>query len=132
MMNNSQSLISSIFKFGFTTLLLVTVSFSSVASDSDRITQLEKEVKELKIRLTTLESPQSNTSGNQKPASSSEGWKSVANWRSLRIGMEPEYIRKLLGEPSRIDGGTVAFWVYPNSGEVTFVREQVTQWREPR
>ena len=37
--------------------LLLTLSFGSMASDGDRITQLEKEVQELKTRLSTLESP---------------------------------------------------------------------------
>ena len=63
--------------------LLLTLSFGSMASDSDRITQLEKEVQELKARLTNLESPV-NKVVIQKTTVMSDGWKNLANWRSLK------------------------------------------------
>lgn len=108
------------------------ICFSSFASDSDRITQLEKEVLELKLRLTNLEVPPVTTSTRQKPAASTESWKSLANWRSLKSGMSPDDVRAILGEPSRVEGGIVTYWTYPSRGEVTFVRDQVTRWAEPR
>jgi hypothetical protein len=61
-MNNSKLLISTTLKLSFVGITTLACSFSSFASDGDRITQLEREVQALKNRLTNLESPQ-NTSG---------------------------------------------------------------------
>ena len=112
--------------------LLLTLSFGSLASDSDRITQLEKEVKELKSRLTVLETPAPKPIVNNKPTTSTDGWKSLANWRSLKSGMSYDEVRAILGEPTRIAGGNLAFWYYPNRGDVTFREDKLTNWVEPR
>ncbi len=53
-----------------------------MASDSDRITQLEKEVQELKTRLSTLESPL-NKAVIQKSTVTSEGWKNLVRLRMV-------------------------------------------------
>ena len=112
--------------------LLLTLSFGSMASDSDRITQLEKEVQELKARLRVLETPAPKPIVNNKPTTSTEGWKSLANWRSLKSGMSYDEVRAILGEPTRIAGGNLAFWYYPNRGDVTFREDKLTNWVEPR
>ena len=112
--------------------LLLTLSFGSMASDSDRITQLEKEVQELKARLTVLETPAHKPIVNNKPTTSTDGWKSLANWRSLKSGMSYDEVRAILGEPTRIAGGNLAFWYYPNRGDVTFREDKLTNWVEPR
>jgi len=119
-------------KTGLVGCLMLTFMLSSFASDSDRTAQLEKEVQELKNRLTKLEAVLSTASNQQKNSATSEGFKSLDSWRSLRVGMGPDEVRRILGEPTRVDGGLVAYWVYASRGEVTFVRDQVTQWREPR
>lgn len=111
---------------------LAAVAFGSYASDSDRITQLENEVQELKFRLKRLESLQANTSNQQKPVSSSQGWKSLANWRALKKEMAFEDVRAILGEPERIAGGTFTHWYYTNQGEVTFYKDKLDSWSEPR
>lgn len=63
---------------------LSVMTFSSFASDSERIAQLEKEVQELKLRLTKIEVPQNATSNQQRSIASNDGWKLLANWRSLK------------------------------------------------
>lgn len=112
--------------------LFLTLSFGSIASDSDRITQLEKEVQELKTRLTSLESPVNKASVNNKSTTSTDGWKSLVNWRSLKSGMSYDEVRAILGEPTRIAGGNLAFWYYPNRGDVTFYEDKLKSWVEPR
>ncbi len=112
--------------------LFLTLSFGSIASDSDRIAQLEKEVQELKNRLTTLESPVNKPSVNKKSTTSTDGWKSLANWRSLKKGMSYEDARTILGEPGRIQGGSFTFWIYPDRGNVTFYNDKLDSWTEPR
>lgn len=112
------------------TLLCLSFS-SSYAGDSERISHLEKEVEELKVKIKSIEkilSPKTS----QNPISTSEGWKNISNWRMLKSGMNYEDVRTVLGEPQRIDGGNVAYWIYSNSGRVIFVRDKVTSWEEPR
>lgn len=108
------------------------ISFNSYADDSDRIAQLEKEVQELKLRISKLESLLSNPNAAQEIVTSNEGYKSIANWRKLATDMGYSDVRKLLGEPQRVDGGSIAEWYYPNGGEVIFQRNKAWRWREPR
>ena len=112
--------------------LLLTLSFGSMASDSDRITQLEKEVQELKNRLTTLESPV-NKAIVQKSTVTNDGWKNLANWRSLKKGSSYDEVRTILGEPEKVRAsGPLTFWSYSNRGEVTFYEDRLNGWNEPR
>lgn len=108
------------------------VAFNSYANDSDRIEQLEKEIQQIKLRLSKLESLTSNPSNAQNPVTSGEGWKSVMNWRKLTTDMSASDVQKILGEPQRLDGGTIANWYYQNGGRITFFEGKVRQWTEPR
>lgn len=117
-------------RVGVVTLLSLAVA-GAYASDSDRITLLEREVQELKLRLLRLESTQANTEKPYKPVSS-DGWKNLANWRSLKKGMSYDEVRGTLGEPARIKGGNIAIWFYANRGDVTFYEDKLDGWTEPR
>jgi hypothetical protein len=112
--------------------LSLVVAFNSYADDSDRIDQLEKEFQELKLRVSELESLLSNPSAAQEVVKSGEGWKSVSNWRKLTTDMGASDVRKILGEPQRIDGGFLATWYYQNGGTVRFADGKVHEWTEPR
>lgn len=132
-MKNSNSLIRSTFKLTTVGFFSLTSAFSCFASDSDRITQLEKEVQDLKHRLTQLEAPPSSSTTRQKPVVASSGdWKILANWRSLKKGMSYEEVRALLGEPARIQGGDMTYWFYPSQSGVTFYKDKLDFWTEPR
>ena len=122
-------MIKTITIIGFLSLF---IAFNSYADDSDRIDQLEKEVQELKLRILNLESLLSNQAAAQDVVTSGDGWKSIANWRKLTTGMDPSDVRKILGEPQRVDGGDLAYWHYQNGGVVTFFNGKVRRWREPR
>jgi len=112
--------------------LLLTLSIGSIASDGDRITQLEKEVRELKTRLSTLESPL-NKAIVQKSTVTNDGWKNLANWRSLKKGSSYDEIRAIVGEPEKVRAsGPLTIWSYSNSGEVTFYEDRLNGWNEPR
>lgn len=110
----------------------LTVTFSSHAQSTDRTEQLEKEVREIKLRLTNLEAAQGKPTASPKPVQSGDGWKALANWRALKGEMTPSNVRGLLGEPSQLDGGEVARWYYPSGGRVVFMGEKLYQWTEPR
>ena len=115
-------------------LLLAFSSISSFASDTQRLSALEREVQEIKLRLSKLEP------SNQVPADSKstiatatgEGWKHQKSWRNLSAGMNPNEVRNLLGDPQQVRGGNVTFWAYPNKGDVTFIGDSLYQWREPK
>jgi hypothetical protein len=121
----------------FKTILLVGflsfgVALNVHADDSARIDRLEKEVQELALRISKLESLLSKPNEVQEVLTSSEGYKSVANWRKLTTDMSYGDVRKILGEPQRADGGSIAEWYYPNGGKVIFQRDKAWQWKEPR
>jgi hypothetical protein len=112
--------------------LPLTVALSSYAQSGDRTEQLEKEIQEIKLRLSNLEAAQGKSSANPRPVQTGDGWKALTNWRSLKSGMSPIDVRAALGEPARVRGGDLAFWYYANGGEVTFISDKVTSWTEPR
>lgn len=102
------------------------------AHESDRIIQLEKEIQDIKSRLLRLETFPGTQSKAQEPVVSSDGWRSLTNWRKLIPDMIESDVRRILGEPDRIDGGSVAYWYYQNRGNVTFISGKVQSWKEPR
>jgi hypothetical protein len=111
---------------------LLAVAFNASAQDIDRINQLEKEVWEINLRLSKLESLLSTPSKVHEDVTSGKGWKSVINWRKLSTDMDYSAVQKTLGEPHRVVGGKIAFWYYQNGGDVTFMDGKVYQWSEPR
>jgi hypothetical protein len=112
--------------------LSIAVAFNAYAHDVDRVDQLEKEIREIKLRLSQLESLLSNPSNAQKPVATAEGWRSVVNWRKLNTDMSTSDVQRILGEPHRVDGGTFAQWDYQNGGRVFFYEGRVSRWTEPR
>jgi hypothetical protein len=70
--------------------------------------------------------------GTSNTATPGDGWKSLANWKKLANDMSISDAQKILGDPEQVDGGTIAFWRYPNGGTVTFVIGKVNAWSEPR
>ena len=112
--------------------LPLSVALNSYAQSADRTEQLEKEILGIKLRLTNLEAAQGKPTTSSKPVPSGDGWKAVGSWRALKSGMSPDDVRAVLGEPARVKGGDLAFWFYSNGGDVTFMRDKVTSWSEPR
>ena len=120
-------------------ILSFVATFSSYAHDSDRIEQLERDIQETKQRLSILESKLRNkTDGNELVTAdekeleiSGDGWKTVANWRKLSYGMSELSVKKILGDPHKIDGAKNAVWYYDNGGVVRIVDGNVERWTEP-
>ena len=120
-----------ILKLGSIGFLLMIASINSYAHDVERIKKLEQDVQELRTRLNNLETNKGSLVNVQKP-NTPDGWQSLANWRQLQTGMSPVQVRDILGEPQRVRGGDVAVWDYQNDGSVTFIRERLRSWNEPR
>lgn len=134
-MNNHKPFVSHALRAIPVGLLALVVVSGAHAQSADRTEQLEKEIRDIKLRLSNLEAAQGKPAASAKPVQpvqSGDGWKALANWRALKSGMSPNDVRGILGEPDRVKGGDVAFWFYLNGGDVTFMRDKVTSWTEPR
>lgn len=105
---------------------------SATAQDSDRITALEKEVQELKLRLSRLEAGPGTSDKKPPPAAPSGDVASLSNWKKLEKDMTTSQVRAILGEPVRIDGAAIVSWHYKNRGQVFFITGRVERWTEPR
>lgn len=116
----------------FALLLALSPALYAHANDAERIQNLEREIQEIKVRLSALERPPVNGKAAQAPTPSGDGWKTVSNWRRLKEGMGYDEVRGILGEPERINGGDVAIWRYANRGEVGFFLGKLSRWSEPR
>lgn len=113
-------------------LLSITLAFNSNAQDHDKTDKLEQEILELKLRVSNLESLVDKQGRNHESLSTADGWKSLVNWRRISTGMNPSEVRKILGEPYRVNGGVMATWEYQNNGRIVFFNENVHHWMEPR
>ncbi len=109
-----------------TTSILLLLFSPLYAHDSERIDQLEQRVLKLESLLN------SSPAKAETITSSSEGWKSIANWRKIETGMAYKDVRNILGEPARISGGIITQWYYENDGSVFFLQDKVDGWTEPR
>jgi len=134
-MNNLKPFVSHTLRAIPVGLLALVVVCGAHAQSADRTEQLEKEILDIKLRLSNLEAAQGKQAASPKPAQpvqSGDGWRALANWRALKSGMSSNDVRNVLGEPERVKGGDVAFWYYPNGSSVTFISDRVTSWTEPR
>ena len=132
-MINHKFNVSTLCRVGVIGLVLLTGATTSQANDSNRITQLENEVQQLKQRLSNLEKSPGASVTSAKPITFTDGWKSLANWRSLKKGMSQDEVRTVLGEPATVRAsGPIVEWIYVNRGNVTFYQERLDGWMEPR
>ena len=113
-------------------ITLTATTLSSFASDSARVSQLENEVNELRLRVQKLENLQPNANNQQRQVVANEGMNSLVIWRKLSRGMSYNDVRGLLGEPLRIEGGGIATWMYAKNGRVVFIRDKLSSWDEPQ
>lgn len=101
----------------------------TVEALAQRVDSLERRIAELERRLAQ---PQGSSSSQRAPQSvATESWRDIANWRRLREGMSYDAVRRILGEPDRVSGGTIALWMYPNAGQVSFYSGRLRSWTEP-
>ena len=123
-------MIKTITTIGF---LLLTVAFNANANadDSNRIDQMEMEIQAIKGRLSEIETIIHNPGEGKKHVTPGEGWQSIENWRKLTRGMNPDDVRKILGDPYNIQAGKITHWYYQDGGEVSFYGGAVDLWREP-
>lgn len=113
-------------------IVIVMANLLMLGSLNERIEQLEEEVQGLKLLMPPQSAPTGSVNNRQKSNTSIDGWKNLANWRTLKNGMSYDNVRQALGEPARVQGGVVTFWFYPNQGSVIFRNDKLNSWFEPK
>ncbi len=103
---------------------------TSYAGLQRRVALLELANADLARRLRVLEARLQSEPSQAQPIVTSTKWREIANWRQLRRGMRMNEVRELLGEPDRVEGGTVTTWRWPD-GDVRFMDDRVYSWNEP-
>ena len=101
----------------------------------DDISNLFTELAILKTSVNDLKNQKKkieNTSVVNNVASSDK-YKYKSNWRKIRMDMSRNSVRKILGEPDKIEVGVYEKWTYPK-GEVHFSKyfDELKKWEEPR
>lgn len=94
----------------------------------------EEQVKQAVAELGQVQEARPAPSMDIKPPRQLERWRNRVNWRSLTKGMSREDVRRVLGEPNRIEGGSFEHWYYGplgTSARVTFYSDVVSSWTEP-
>lgn len=103
---------------------------TTAASLLRRIEVLERANADLERRVRELESLMKSEPPQGQSIRTSTRWRDLANWRRLRLGMNMNEVRALLGEPKRVDAGLITFWRWPD-GDVQFMDGTVRGWSEP-
>ena len=68
---------------------------------TNRISDLETQVKELEGRESRPFNQQQSRANAPIPNASSKAWHNPANWSRLKVGMSEARVKQILGEPSR-------------------------------
>ena len=109
--------------------LLTNTLFADQSSD---IRKLEARIVELEKRVAKLEALLETSSKNE--IKYSEKWKNRSLWRKLKVSMSKSQVEALLGEPRKIDGGSITTWNYSKQSWHSYVRfyeGKLDTWTEP-
>jgi hypothetical protein len=102
-----------------------------------RVEKLEQLVGQLQRRVADLESQIQGRQERKQPVVAKGNWREIGSWRSLRRGMTMEQVTEILGEPEKVDAGSLfIYWYwggYPSGGSVHFNTDtnRVAGWDEP-
>lgn len=106
----------------------VSAENDDIESLKQKITELEKRIKDLEAILKIYHAPE------KKESDETYGWLNNKSWRNLRKGMSEDEVKNLLGEPLKTVGGSKTIWYYPNfyRNYVSFDEKgNLTGWIEP-
>ena len=103
-----------------------------------RIEVLERRLSALESRFVGSDDRAPKPLPIEPPAPPSAAWMDISNWRQLRRGDTRDKVRRLLGEPRRIECSVYReTWSYDKRGiqnpaQVEFQEDKVSEWREPK
>jgi|SRR5690625_942453 len=108
---------------------------SNIEELEHRVAQLEQMVSQLQQRIAELETKVQGRQDSGLPVVAKGNWREKSNWRRLRKGMTMEQVVELLGEPEKVDAGSIItfwYWGYPSGGRVQFdSANRLNGWSEP-
>jgi hypothetical protein len=114
--------------------LFVSQSAFGQSASEQRLRSLEQKIDYLERRVRELEKSRSPDVAERRTSAATGDPNQRANWRALKRGMTEQDVRKLLGEPPKIDSSiALIFWQWPTGGIVHFEVDsrRVTGWSEP-
>lgn len=113
---------------------LITLAFSANAQEAT-IEQLNQKIEQLENRVSILESIIANSNKKKsKQANVTAVAPKLQSWRKLKKNMTFDDVIDILGEPLRINSGSITYWYYSKDishSYVSFVRDLVYGWKEP-
>ncbi|MGA2770344.1 MAG: hypothetical protein ABSG26_05975 [Bryobacteraceae bacterium] len=101
-----------------------------------RVEKLEQLVGQLQRRVADLESQIQERQQREQPIVAKGNWHDIGNWRRLRFGMTMKQVTELLGEPEKVEAGSVlihwSWGVYPFASVDFYAGTgRVEGWSEP-
>ena len=106
-----------------------------------KVEDLKQKIIDLEKRISRLEKIISSGENQTKIKTYSEVWKNIDIWRELRMGMSPNEVKNILGEPTKIDMVIMESfqnetWLYSSS--LYFARvvfdynsQKLVRWKTP-
>lgn len=114
---------------------LITLAFSANAQEAT-IEQLNQKIEQLENRVSILESIIANSNKKKsKQANVTAVAPKLQSWRKLKKNMTFDDVIDILGEPLRINSGSITYWYYSKDishSYVSFIRDLVYGWKEPK
>ncbi|MBL1260982.1 MAG: hypothetical protein COB33_010680 [Thiotrichaceae bacterium] len=119
---------------------------SALASDKAmqmQVDALTERLSELEQRLNTIEKKPTmvtrttiiKTDNSLPPPTNPGEWQDTANWIHIKVGMDYQDVRDLLGEPIKIRRGASEFWYYTeqkfDGPHLKFLFKKVHAWKAP-
>ena len=117
--------------------LIVILSIGCLAfGQSNSISELYNKINELEKRIRALELMMDSDSYNNNINNSITISNNKMLWRKLKVGMNDDEVRKLLGEPLHIQRLTPYYYTWEYSdysahSNITFNERGVSGWTEP-
>ena len=117
------------------TAIFVVLSAQEMHAD-DRVSNLEKRIIELELRVAKLEKLLSATQPEIPIQIKPGSYRNKANWRRLKLGMTKAQVKAILGDPPRrrVRPPGFDFWYYPDvlGPQVQFdLSGHLSGWEEP-
>lgn len=113
---------------------LITLAFSANAQEAT-IEQLNQKIEQLENRVSILESIIANSNKKKsKQANVTAVAPKLQSWRKLKKNMTFDDVIDILGEPLRINSGSITYWYYSKDishSYVSFYQDVVDGWEEP-
>ncbi len=103
---------------------------------TQRLSELEQRIETLEKRPATVtRTTVIKTKSSLPPPTNPGEWRDATNWIHLKVGMDYNDVKNLLGEPLKIRRGASEFWFYTDNKfdgpHLKFLFKKVNSWKAP-